>query len=234
MLRKFGRAAADILYPERCINCGRFGTMLCPACQASMEPATHGPRCPHCRALWDGEANCPRCFHLQALDGVIAAFEMAGPARKAVHAMKYQYVRAIAPLLATHIVAAAGGRRFDAVFPVPLHRSRERSRGFNQATALVAATGWAPEPGLVRVRKTDRQVGMHERQRRANVAGAFRYSGRGLTGCTVALVDDVITTGATMQECAIVLREAGAREVWAVAFARASYKVVAPDAPIED
>lgn len=199
-----------------------------------MEPATSGNRCPHCRALWEGQGNCPRCFHLQALDGVVAAFEMAGPVRKAVHTLKYQYVRAIAPAIAAQVVAAVADRRFDAVFAVPLHRAREKARGFNQARLLVEAAGWSAEPGLVRVRKTGRQVGMHERQRRANVSGAFRYTGRELVGSTVALVDDVITTGATMQECAVVLREAGAREIWGVAFARASYKVAAGETPIED
>ena len=233
MLKYIASAAASLLYPERCVNCGRFGPMLCPACVAAMEPATFGPRCPHCRALWDGEGNCPRCYNLRALEGIIAAYEMAGPARKAVHALKYQYVRSIAPTLASHVLAAVGVRHFDAVFPVPLHRSRERARGFNQARAIVEAAGWHVEQGLVRIRRTDRQVGMHERQRRSNVAGAFAYRGRDLTGLSVAVVDDVITTGATMQECAAVLRDAGARAVWGVAFARASYQV--PDGhPIDD
>ncbi|MBA4179385.1 MAG: ComF family protein [Anaerolinea sp.] len=168
------------------------------------------------------------------MEGVLASFEMAGPARQAVHALKYRFVRALAPAMAPHLVCASSGHSFNAVFPVPLHRSREKSRGFNQAELLVQAAGWDAEPGLTRVRNTGRQVGMHERQRRANVAGAFRYAGRDLAGLRVALVDDVITTGATMQECAVLLRAAGAREVWGVAFARASYRVALPDAPIED
>lgn len=199
-----------------------------------MQPATGAGRCSHCRALWDGDDNCPRCFNLQALSGVVAACEMDGVARTAVHALKYRFVRAIAPALSAQVVAACSGITFDVVFPVPLHRSRLKERGFNQASLLVQAAGWPTEPGLARVRRTDRQVGMHERQRRANVAGAFRYTGRDLTGLRVALVDDVITTGSTMQECAVVLREAGAREVWGVAFARASYKVGAVEAPIDD
>ena len=199
-----------------------------------MQPATGAGRCSHCRALWDGGDNCPRCFNLQALSGVLAACEMDGVARTAVHALKYRFVRAIAPALSAQVVAASSGTAFDAVFPVPLHRSRQKARGFNQAALLVEAAGWTAAQGLVRTRKTDQQVGMHERQRRANVAGAFRYTGRNLSGLRVALVDDVITTGSTMQECAVVLREAGAREVWGIAFARASYKVGAVEAPIDD
>ena len=115
------------------------------------------------------------------------------------------------------------------------HRSRLRERGFNQSELLMRAAGWMEPVGcLLRTKKTNRQVGMHEGERRANVAGAFVYRGPALNGLSVAIVDDVVTTGATVQECATVLKEAGAREVWAVAFARASYKVSAPNVEIID
>ncbi len=200
-----------------------------------METAYGPGRCPHCRARWEGTDNCPRCYGLQAIDGVLAAVEMIGPARKIVHALKYQYVRQAAAVIAPHLLAACEDREFDAVFSVPLHRSRQRERGFNQAALLVRQAGWPDPPGdLVRIKKTTRQVGMHEGERRANVAGAFVYRGPALTGMRAAIVDDVITTGATVQECATVLKEAGAREVWGVAFARASYKFESPSAGIDD
>lgn len=235
MLTRMRAAAIDLLYPARCVNCGEFGTLLCGMCLEAMEPAVGPGRCPHCRAQWEGTGNCPRCFGLQALDGVLAAFEMSGAARKTVHALKYLYVRQVASVMAPHLLLACEGRPFDAVFAVPLHRSRQRHRGFNQSELLVRAAGW-PEPSdaLVRDRKTAPQVGMHEGERRANVSGAFRYRGPELSGLRVAIVDDVVTTGATVQECARVLKEAGAREVWAVAFARASYKAASPGVGIED
>ena len=235
MLTRIRTAALDLLYPERCVNCGEFGTLLCQPCGEGMEPASGAGRCPHCRAQWTGSGNCPRCFGLQAIDGVLAAVEMNGAGRKIVHALKYQYVRQMAVVMAPYLRTASEGRCFDAVFAVPLHRSRLRERGFNQSELLVRAARW-PEPpgGLLRTRKTTRQVGMHEGERRANVAGAFAYGGPALTGLRVAIVDDVVTTGATVQACATVLREAGAREVWAVAFARASYKFAAPGVRIED
>lgn len=200
-----------------------------------MEPASGPGRCDHCQAEWAGSGNCPRCFGLQAIEGVLAAFEMSGAARKAVHALKYLYVRQMATVMAPPLIAACAGREFDAIFAVPLHRSRQRERGFNQSELLVRAAGWPPPPGeLTRTKKTNRQVGMHEGERRANVAGAFRYHGPALGGRCVAIVDDVVTTGATVQECATVLKESGAREVWAVAFARASYRLTPPDAAIEE
>jgi len=235
MLSRIGLATQDLLYPKRCVNCGEFGRLLCVPCGEAMEPATGPGRCPHCRAHWEGNGNCPRCFSLQAIEGVLAAVEMNGAARKLVHALKYRYVREAAGLMAPSLVRASDARRFDAFFPVPLHRSRQRERGFNQSELLVRAAGWPEPPGaLLRTRKTSRQVGMHQGERRANVTGAFAYRGMALEGLSVAIVDDVVTTGATVQECAAVLKEAGAREVWAVAFARASYDVSAPGVVIMD
>ncbi|NJD65105.1 MAG: ComF family protein [Chloroflexi bacterium] len=228
------QAAADLFLPLRCAGCGAFDTALCGPCEASLQPATGQGRCRHCSARWDGADFCPRCFHLQHLAGVRAAFEMAGPARKLVHDLKYRYYRAIAPVMGRLLTEALPGLSFDACFVVPLHRSRLRERGFNQSELLLRNTPLPqPSPGLARVRRTDRQVGQRIAERRTNVAGAFVYAGPSLSGQSVALIDDVVTTGATVHECALVLRDAGAREVWAVAFARASYEP-ATTAPIDD
>jgi ComF family protein len=227
-------ATIDLLFPARCYGCGAFRTFLCGSCAAGMAPATGPGRCPHCSAAWDGGGNCPRCFHLQGLDGVRAAFEMEGTPRRLVHALKYEYVRALAPLMAAHIAPLAAELHLDAAFPVPLHPSRQRERGFNQAEVLRRAAGLALATGeLRRSRRTDRQVGMHLGERRSNVSGAFAYTGPRLDGLTVAIVDDVVTTGATVNECALVLREHGAARVYAIAFTRASYRPETTE-PIED
>jgi ComF family protein len=161
-------------------------------------------------------------MHWDALAGGRAAFLHDAVARRAVHALKYGHVRAIAPAMATHIAAAAGELNVDVAFAVPLHPSRARRRGYNQSEELLFHAGLPRAPGtLRRIRKTDSQVGLGLEDRRANVRGAFAYEGSELTGLRVALVDDVITTGATANECARVLRDFGAREVWVVAFARA-------------
>ncbi|MEO6396834.1 MAG: ComF family protein [Tepidiformaceae bacterium] len=235
MLARLRRTTLDLLFPLRCVHCGRFGTLLCVPCESAMESASGPGRCPHCRARWQGSGNCPRCFGLQSLDGVLAPFEMTGAARKVVHALKYQHVRPVAEVMAAPLLAASTGHSFDAFFSVPLHRSRERERGFNQSELLVRAAGWPPPTGsLTRSRRTSRQVGLHEGERRANVAGAFQYRGPALDGLRVALVDDVVTTGATVQECARVLKAEGAREVWAIAYARASYNFGPANAAIEE
>ncbi|HMO95563.1 MAG TPA: hypothetical protein PKD27_05535, partial [Tepidiformaceae bacterium] len=148
--------------------------------------------------------------------------------------LKYRRYQAIAPLMAEHLREAVRDIDVDGWYAVPLHRSRQRERGFNQAALLLNKAGLPGAPGmLLRNRKTMAQVGQHLAERRQNVAGAFAYSGPSLEGKRVGLLDDVITTGATVRECALVLRDAGAREVWAAGFTRASYDPEAPQ-PIDD
>lgn len=172
---------------------------------------------------------------MQEVDGVRAAFEMQGVARKLVHAFKYRRARDLAPLLAGYMAPLPDGLSIDGYHAVPLHRSRQRDRGFNQARSLQTECGWPEAPGhLVRTRKTARQVGMHLGERRTNVSGAFAYTGPELDGLTIGLIDDVVTTGATVNECARVLKANGARAVYVLAFARASYQPGPADAPISD
>jgi ComF family protein len=219
----------DLLYPRRCVGCGRFGEVLCRPCEAGLTPAFGAGRCPNCAAAWDGEVNCPRCYHWDALDGGFAAFEMEGVARRVVHAVKYRRTRLLVPPMASAVAALDLGQKIEAAFAVPLHPSRLRWRGFNQADLLLRGLAWGTTSGrLLRVRKTETQVGSGLAQRRANVGGAFAYHGPRLDGLAVAVVDDVITTGATVNECARVLRDHGARSVYAVAYARASHEPGVP------
>lgn len=225
ILRRGSEALLELLYPRRCVGCGNFGDLICEHCRATgFRAATGQGRCPHCCAEWAESGNCPRCFSLQSLDRAVAAFEMDGCARRAVLTLKFRHVRMLAEPMAEDLASLAGIAPFDVAFPVPLHPSRERERGFNQAAELVRRTGWPVGPGrLLRTRRTPHQVGGTERERRRNVTAAFDYAGPALDGLTVAVVDDVITTGATVNEIGAVLREHGARSVVAVAYARKSY-----------
>ena len=146
-----------------------------------------------------------------------------GVGEELVHALKYKgYLRVVEKAIAPLMAGLVGGRRYDAVVPVPLHRSRLAKRGFNQAELMargVAKRISAPVLDKLRVvRRTRDQVELSASARRVNVAGAFASRGpvvgRGL------LVDDVFTTGATLSECAGVLRQAGAGEVYALTLCR--------------
>ncbi len=157
-----------------------------------------------------------------------AAGAYAGALSAIVHALKYQHRTSLAKplgdLIARHCGDALHGA--DLVVPVPLHPSRQRARGFNQAALLARALPLPCAEALARVRATPSQTDLPADRRRLNVKGAFAVVPRdrqraALSGRCLVLVDDVATTGATLGECAKVLREAGAREVRAVTAARA-------------
>jgi competence protein ComFC len=218
-------ALADMFYPERCVGCGRRSSdVLCRGCFEVL-PRVGNPVCGRC-----GLPTAFATFVCEACKNVDFGFESAraplryeGVGKEVVHALKYRGYRKIVARLATPLMLQAlGDGSFDAVVPVPLHRSRLRKRGFNQAALLardVAAEINAPVSDTLKVvRSTRDQVELSAAQRRANVAGAYRASAP-LRG-KVLLVDDVFTTGATMSACATTLLRAGAREVHALSLCR--------------
>jgi len=159
---------------------------------------------------------------------VSAVWMEDGPARELVHALKYSAWRIAAVPMAETISRAHGGRlsQVDCLVPVPLGRSRQRRRGHNQAATLAGALGSVSGArvlvdALRRTRETRSQTTLGPSGRWANVAGAFAGAAD-LSGARVALVDDVLTTGATLAACAAALSASGAEEVGAITFARAS------------
>jgi ComF family protein len=173
---------------------------------------------------------CRRC-HDPVLAGflVVGAFE--GPLRQAIHRLKYNRQRALAPALARLLVVglahtpAPWGTDLPPLLAVPLHPRRTRERGFSQtvvlAQALAAQGGYPLLTGLARIRATPPQVGLSATQRRVNVAGAFAWQGTAPPPPgPLLLVDDVYTSGATIQAAAQALRAAGAGPVFGLALAR--------------
>lgn len=162
------------------------------------------------------------------IDGIRSPFAFEGLVRKAVHQLKYGHFKALGSplgrLLGEYLEAKPVAA--DVLVPVPLHSRRLRERGYNQSALLAAEVGkrnGVPVVAdlLVRVRRTKAQVktaDAEERQR--NMAGAFSCRDARLAGKRVLVIDDVCTTGATLNSCAIALREAGAVSVWGLALAR--------------
>ena len=170
-----------------------------------------------CEGCWSAIARFP--------SPATAIGEYDGVLREIIHALKYQGRRSTAPRLSA-LMAEQGIhvlRGADGVVPVPLHAKRERERGFNQADDLARGLGLPVIPLLRRVKSTRPQVELAASARRLNVEGAFEVIDLpGRPPQVLVLVDDVTTTGATLEACARVLREAGAREVRALTAARVS------------
>jgi ComF family protein len=233
-------AALDLIFPPRCVHCERPGSLLCHHCAQAAEPIG-AAICAQCgRRQKEPIAQCATCEQQpeRALGLARAATLHRGPIRAAAHELKYGGATALAPLLARYLVAAFAlppwpllYRRIHGVTPVPLHAERRKERGYNQAELLAAAfcrqTGLPLHPEwLHRQRLTRSQVGLHFHERQANVADAF-VAPPTVQGKVILLIDDVYTTGATLNACATALRSAGALAVHALALA-------APDRPDAD
>lgn len=215
----------DLIFPPLCGVCGSGGSFLCPACREKL-PTASPPRCRRCWRL-SADDVCSDCV-ASPLDGARAPFVLAGGARTLVHQLKYRSLHALAEpmgeLLATDLTEHP--LPIDLLVPVPLHPRRRRQRGFNQSELLVRVVAGRlgielNVRSLRRQRNTRPQVQADDRRRREeNVRGAFRC-GDGVAGRQVLLIDDVLTTGATLRECAAALKAAGAASVWALTFCHA-------------
>ena len=204
----------------------------CAACASVLDRPLEGAVCEPC---WStiAPAALPSCRHCRSIACGIALGEYDGRLREIIHALKYHGRRSIAPRLARmmrdHGQDVLGNA--EMVVPVPLHQARLRERGFNQAHDLAAGLGLPIVGALRRTANTPSQVDLPATERHTNVRDAFaiarpalsgwrRHDHNEVTGKVVVLVDDVTTTGATLDACARVLRNNGAREVRALTAAR--------------
>lgn len=230
-LQDLSESFKDFLYPPRCIVCHAAGSYFCATCQSQITRIAP-PVCPACGyPRRNAYAPCRQCANhpLEHLDGIrSAALFTEGPLRKAIHRLKYQGYFAIAKALAPLLIRCYTDHQLDTevIVPVPLHSARYRERGFNQSMVLARALAGAlrqPVDGktLIRHRATRSQMTLNAAERKANVARAFTCRTDRLAGKTVLLLDDVCTTGATLDACAQALKESGVRRVYGLTLARA-------------
>jgi ComF family protein len=229
---------------------GLLAVALSPACASCEEPLEHPTSGPVCDMCWRSilpitppicdqcgdplpgwrrpmlpPAPCPRCRRSQPLivrARAIGAYD--GALRAIVHALKYDGRRSLARRLGTMMRERGADvlRGADCAVPVPLHHARRRARGFNQAADLARQLGVPQIGALRRTRSTATQAGLPAARRHKNVRDAFAVTraARALNGAIVILVDDVCTTGATLEACARALKNAGAAEIRALTAAR--------------
>jgi len=220
---------SNLFYPQWCVSCERRASdVLCRGCFEAL-PFVGYPFCGRCGAPTAFEVyGCGECSNRDfGVEDARAPLRYEGVGEELVHTLKYGgYLRIVervmAPLMAGVLSSCPRGNRFNAVVPVPLHRSRLAKRGFNQAELMargVARRINAPVLDKLKVvRRTKDQVELSAGERQANVAGAF--ASRGPVVGRILLIDDVFTTGATLSECARVLRKAGAGEIHALTLCR--------------
>jgi len=241
------QAAAGLLFPPRCLACGDFdettGDGLCFPCATAMTEARVAPSCPTCAAdVAPHEVKLDRCSQCRGHALKVAWAVRVGSYRSSLggllRAYKYNQREELSPLLgrwlSEAIVAAPWLGQVEGIVSVPTHWRRRITRSFHAADALAGLVSRRLElphlPLLRRLRAGPRQVGLSVTRRAENVRGAFALRpGVTLRDARLLLMDDVRTTGATLEECARVLRRGGASEVYSAVICRVTFDV--PDTP---
>jgi len=227
-LAKLKGAALDLLFPQYCLGCGREGGLICSSCKQSLSRIAP-PICPRCGRPEPGGQLCPDCVGWPAsIDGIRSPFRFEGAMRQAIYELKYHNLRALAAPLAEMLgdYLSASPLPAEVLVPVPLHPRRLRERGYNQSRLLARELGRLVnlamiDDCLVRQRHTPPQARTsNAAERRSNIAGAFACRDQRLQGKQVLLIDDVATSGATLDACAAVLKASGAASVWGLVMAR--------------
>jgi ComF family protein len=236
MWKTFFNIILDLFFPIKCINCQRPGNYLCKDCLSLVE-ISKDQYCPFCfppKIGGEGKT-CSICKKTKYLDGLWVAASFQNPiVKKAIHLFKYPpFIEELAKPLSFLIIAHFNllnnkPKLSDFILvPVPLHPKRRTFRGFNQAELLAKELSRVlniPVKNLlIKTKRTQLQVELTKSKREKNVFGVFEINSKMLesvTGKKILLVDDVFTTGSTMNEAARILKKNGAKEVWGVVVAR--------------
>ncbi len=229
-LVRLGRTALDLLFPSRCLGCGKEGDLICPVCRGTL-PRITPPICRRCGTPQPDGKPCPTCLsHQHDIDGIRSPLRFEGVIRQAIHQFKYNNLRYIAGPLAELLsnYLSTNPVPGEVLVPVPLHSRRLRERGYNQSHLLAKELGkLVGLPVMANCITRQRQAAPQTRatsvsQRRSNVANAFTCHSnlRDLRDKKIILIDDVATSGATLDVCATALKSAGASSVWGLTLAR--------------
>ncbi len=225
----------DLIFPVFCQNCQKEGEYLCPDCLDLIDipPLNFCPFCSPPRQSLDGKT-CPGHQKEKHLDGLFFAASYENPlVKKLIAAFKYPpYVKNLAKTLASLVLRRLQfleqelAIQNSALIPVPLHKKRQKQRGYNQSEEIakeLALTFKAPllKDVLIKTKAIQPQMELSKEERKENIKSAFSIkSAEDIKGKKIFLIDDVFTTGSTVEECAKILKEAGAQEVWAITIAR--------------
>lgn len=220
-------ALMTVLFPHHCFLCGEVilpRQRLCEEC-VLRAPYVLPPLCPRCGR---NEDDCVCRGHSRAYERCVSPFYHKGVVRSGIRSLKNDHYRAVTDGFAAEMAEVVrreyGGIAFDFITAVPMHRRDYRQRGFDQtaelARSLSAVLGLPYRPALVKLQYTEPQKELSAVRRKGNLLGMFDVTAD-VAGRTILLVDDVTTTGSTLEECAKMLKIFGAEEVYAVTAASA-------------
>jgi len=219
----------DIFFPKKCFGCQKEGEWLCDSCHVALE-ASKKQVCSVCKEVSSLGKTCVKCQKQIDLEALFRVFEFSDSQiiRKMIHAYKYKFVKDISVYLA-NILSQEVPREFffeiDLITSVPLHKKRYKERGYNQAELmarhLALKVGLEYQELLVRKKYTEVQMTLLREERLKNIKNVFDFvASDSIEGQKILIIDDVATTLATLNECAEVLKKAGARQVVGLVVAR--------------
>ncbi len=231
LITKISQSVLDLFLPPSCFNCGSESDWLCQSCYDQVAFITSNV-CDLCGTPTNNKPlSCEQCNNnpLKYVDGIrVASYFEDNPIRVGIHRLKYRNHKAIAPSLSQILANTYTQHRLNCnvIVPVPLHPSRQKERGYNQSELLAKPLGEmlnlpVRTKTLQRTQKTKSQMTLGASERRENVANAFKCCDNQLSGLNVLLIDDVCTTGSTLDSCAVALKETGVKSVWGLTLAKA-------------
>jgi len=217
----------DWLFPPTCFNCGMEGYRICPQCQASFD-RSKATICSICGRSVRSIGVCYQCrIKRPNFDQLRSLYDYKGAVRDAVHRLKYKNDMGLAEKLADHLIDfyKTQGWQVDMIIPMPLFENRQIERGYNQSALLAIPMCLKlcvkyRSDAIIRVKNTKSQVGLSEAERWKNVSDAFLANPQIIKGRSILIIDDVSTTGATMNAAASAARMAGAQLIYCLTLAR--------------
>jgi len=236
----------DLIFPIECLGCGKQEKWLCAKCLKKLE-VNNKQHCLNCKTENDFGELCAECKKYFYLNGVLAAGNYENKLiAQLIKQYKYYFSKKIADILGDFLLfflrnlnsqiillpaKKANAPKFlfkqnnYCIMPVPLHKRRLRWRGFNQSEELAKILSNKLNiplinNQLIRIKYKRPQAKINSQKRKNNLSGCFKYQGEYLDEKNILLVDDVVTSGSTLNECAKILKEKGAREVWGICVAR--------------
>ena len=218
----------EALFPRYCLSCKKEGSWLCKDCQEAIDYLKE-QFCPFCQRITETGRPCSICRPRHNLTGLLAAAHFKFPINRLIHKLKYQGTKELSQLLIQITIKGTRNRLPKGkklIIPIPLHPKQERKRGFNQAELMAKElskkTKIEYDPKILkRIKNTKSQTKLNRRERRENLKNAFAITKNiDLKEYIVLLVDDVTTTGATLDEAAKTLKQAQPKEIWGLVVAR--------------